>query len=416
MDRTIPKEVQQRKRRLRLLMWGGGIAGVFALVVAGAVLLRPSVSRGGITLSTVDVGTLEISINASGTVAPAYEEIINSPIDSRVVEVYKKAGDSVQAGQPVLKLDLQTARTDYDKLLDEEQMRMHKLRQLEINNQTKLKDLAMQIRVSEMKLNRMAVELRNEQFLDSLGAGTPDKVREVELNYKVSSLEHEQLCQQYRNEQQVMAAEEQVQRLDLSIFRKSVAEMRRTLEEAQVFAPRAGVLTFLNDQIGVRVAKGEQLATVADLSRFQVKCSIADSYVDRVAQGAKAVVKTGDLRWEGVVNHVVPTSKEGTMEFTVQLATVDDPALRSGLKTDVHVVYGVKDRVMRIANDTYYLGAGKYELFVQTADDRLEQREVTLGDSNWDYVEVVSGLREGDRVVVSDMNAYKNNSELKLKD
>ena len=71
---------------------------------------------------------------------------------------------------------------------------------------------------------------------------------------------------------------------------------------------------------------------------------------------------------------------------------------------------------MRIANDTYYLGAGKYELFVQTADDRLERREVTLGDSNWDYVEVVSGLREGDRVVVSDMNAYKNNSELKLKD
>ena len=416
MDRTIPEEVQRKKRRRRMMMWSGGGVGFFALVIVGAMALQPSVSRSSLSVSTADVGTLQISINAAGTVAPAYEEIINSPLDTRVVEVYKKPGDSVKAGQPLLKLDLQTASTDYNKLLDEEQMRQHQMKQLEINNETKLKDLAMQIRVSEMKLNRMAVELRNEQFLDSLGAGTPDKVREVELNYKVSSLEHEQLCQQYRNEQQVMAAEEQVQRLDLSIFRKSVAEMRRTLEEAQVFAPRAGVLTFLNDQIGVRVAKGEQLAMVADLSRFQVKCSIADSYVDRVAQGAKAVVKTGDLRWEGVVNHVVPTSKEGTMEFTVQLATVDDPALRSGLKTDVHVVYGVKDRVMRIANDTYYLGAGKYELFVQTADDRLERREVTLGDSNWDYVEVVSGLREGDRVVVSDMNAYKNNSELKLKD
>ena len=78
-----------------------------------------------------------------------------------------------------------------------------------------------------------------------------------------------------------------MQALDLSIFRKGVAEMRRTLEEAQVFAPRAGVLTFLNDQIGVRVAKGEQLATVADLTRFQVKASIADSYVDRVVQGQR---------------------------------------------------------------------------------------------------------------------------------
>lgn len=415
MDRTIPIEEQKKKRRRRLMTWGGGAIVVFAALIVGAVSLQSSVARQSIAFSTVDVGVLEISINAGGTVAPAYEEIINSPIDSRIVEVYKKVGDSVQAGQPLLKLDLQTARTDYDKLLDEEQMRQHKMQQLEINNQTKLKDLAMQIRVSEMKLNRMAVELRNERFLDSLGAGTTDKVREVELNYEVSRLEYEQLRQQYENERRVMEAEEQVQALDLSIFRKGVAEMRRTLEEAQVFAPRAGVLTFLNDQIGVRVAKGEQLATVADLTRFQVKASIADSYVDRVVQGAKAVVKSGDAMWTGVVNHVVPTSKDGNIDFTVQLDTVDDATLRSGLKTDVHVVYGVKDRVMRIANDTYYLGAGKYELFVQTGDNTLERREVELGESNWDYVEVLSGLQEGDRVVVSDMNAYKNNKELKLK-
>ena len=415
MDRTIPIEEQKKKRRRRLMTWGGGAIVVFAALIVGAVSLQPSVARQSIAFSTVDVGVLEISINAGGTVAPAYEEIINSPIDSRIVEVYKKVGDSVQVGQPLLKLDLQTARTDYDKLLDEEQMRQHKMKQLEINNQTKLKDLAMQIRVSEMKLNRMAVELRNERFLDSLGAGTTDKVREVELNYEVSRLEYEQLRQQYENERRVMEAEEQVQALDLSIFRKGVAEMRRTLEEAQVFAPRAGVLTFLNDQIGVRVAKGEQLATVADLTRFQVKASIADSYVDRVVQGVKAVVKSGDAMWTGVVNHVVPTSKDGNIDFTVQLYTVGDATLRSGLKTDVHVVYGVKDRVMRIANDTYYLGAGKYELFVQTGDNTLERREVELGESNWDYVEVLSGLQEGDRVVVSDMNAYKNNKELKLK-
>lgn len=415
MDRTIPVNEQKKKRRRRLMMWGGGVAVVFAAFVVGAVSLRPSVARQSVKLSTVDVGVLEISINAGGTVAPAYEEIINSPIDSRIVEVYKKVGDSVQAGQPLLKLDLQTARTDYDKLLDEEQMRQHKMQQLKINNQTKLKDLAMQIRVSEMKLNRMAVELRNERFLDSLGAGTTDKVREVELNYKVSRLEYEQLRQQYENERRVMEAEEQVQALDLSIFRKGVAEMRRTLEEAQVFAPRAGVLTFLNDQIGVRVAKGEQLATVADLSRFQVKASIADSYVDRVQQGAKAVVKSGDAIWTGVVNHVVPTSKEGNIDFTVQLDTVGDATLRSGLKTDVHVIYGVKDHVMRIANGTYYLGEGKYELFILTGGNTLERREVMLGESNWDYVEVLSGLQEGDCVVVSDMNAYKNNKELKLK-
>ena len=190
--------------------------------------------------------------------------------------------------------------------------------------------------------------------------------------------------------------------------------MKRTLNDAQILAPCNGVLTFLNDQIGVRISKGEQLATVADLNRFQVKCSIADSYVDRVIQGAKVIVKSGETAWRGTVNHVLPTSKDGTIDFTVQLEKTDDKTLRSGLKVDVHVIYGVKDQVLRIANDAYYVGEGKYDLFVLKGD-HLERREVMLGESNWDYVEVISGLQVGDKVVVSDMNAYKNKTELKLK-
>ena len=69
---------------------------------------------------------------------------------------------------------------------------------------------------------------------------------------------------------------------------------------------------------------------------------------------------------------------------------------------------------MRIANDAYYVGEGKYDLFVLKGD-HLERREVVLGESNWDYVEVISGLQVGDKVVVSDMSAYKNKKELKLK-
>ena len=135
----------------------------------------------------------------------AFEEIINSPINTRIVEVYRKGGDSVDVGTPILKLDLQSTETDYKKLLDEEEMKRYKLDQAKVNSQTKLSDMAMQIKVSEMKLARMKVELRNEQYLDSLGAGTTDKVRQAELSYNTSRLELEQLKQQYTNEKQIAA-------------------------------------------------------------------------------------------------------------------------------------------------------------------------------------------------------------------
>ena len=78
-------------------------------------------------------------------------------------------------GTPILKLDLQSAETDYKQKLDEEQMRSYKLKQLKLENMTKLNDLEMKIKVSAMQLNRKKVELRNEQYLDSLGSALPTK-------------------------------------------------------------------------------------------------------------------------------------------------------------------------------------------------------------------------------------------------
>ncbi|WP_333616071.1 efflux RND transporter periplasmic adaptor subunit, partial [Bacteroides pyogenes] len=356
-----------------------------------------------------------VSVSASGKVVPAFEEIINSPINSRIVEVYKKGGDSVDAGTPILKLDLQSTETEYKKLLDEEQMRRYKLDQLRVNNQTKLSDMAMQIKVSAMKLDRMKVELRNERYLDSLGAGTTDKVRQAELSYHVAVLEYEQLKQQYSNEREIASAELKVQELDFNIFRKSLAEMKRTFEDAQIRSPRKAILTYINNQIGAQISKGSQVAVISDLSHFKVEGEIADTYGDRVAAGGKVIVKIGSEKLEGVVSSVTPLSKNGVISFTVQLNDDHNRRLRSGLKTDVYVMNAVKEDVMRIANGSFYVGSGEYELFVRASEHELVKRKVQLGESNFEYVEVIGGLKPGDVVVVSDMSSYKNKNKLKLR-
>lgn len=415
MDREIPKEVKQKERNKRLMRYG--IWGVGSIVIIGVLisLMRTGVKEKDLVFSTVDQGTIEVSVSASGKVVPAFEEIINSPINTRIVEVYKKGGDSVDVGTPILKLDLQSTETEYKKLLDEEQMRSYKLQQLQVNNQTKLNDLQMQIKVSAMKLNRMKVELRNERYLDSLGSGTTDKVHQAELSYNVAQLEYEQLKQQYANEQEVLAAEYKVQELEFSIFRKGLAEMKRTLDDAQVRSPRKAILTYINNQIGAQVAEGSQVAIISDLSHFKVEGEIADTYGDRVAAGGKAIVKVGSEKLEGTVSSVTPLSKNGVISFTVQLHDDSHRRLRSGLKTDVYVMNAVKEDVMRIANASYYVGKGEYELFVRTSDHELQKRKVRLGDSNFEFVEVESGLQPGDRVVVSDMSQYRNKSKLKVK-
>ena len=415
MDREIPKEVRDKERKKKFIKYGAiGVAAVVCIAVLIS-FMRSSVNRKDLVFSEVDNGTIEVSVSASGKVVPAFEEIINSPINTRIVEVYRKGGDSVDVGTPILKLDLQSTETEYKKLLDEEQMKRYQLEQLKVNNNTYLSDLSMQVKISAMKLNRMEVELRNERYLDSLGSGTTDKVRQAELNFNTGKLELEQLRQQYANESKVKEADLKVKELEFNIFSKSLAEMKRTLDDAQIRSPRKAILTYINNQVGAQVAEGSQVAIIFDLSHFKVEGEIADTYGDRVAAGGRAIVKIGNEKLEGTVSSVTPLSKNGVISFIVQLNEDNNKRLRSGLKTDVYVMNAVKEGVLRLANASYYVGRGEYELFVQDSKDEIVKRKVQLGDSNFEYVEVVSGLKPGDKVVVSDMSSYKNKNKLKLK-
>ena len=374
----------------------GAAVAVIAVIIS---FLQTSLNRKDLTISTVDQGVIEVSVSASGKVIPAFEEIINSPINTRIVEIYKKGGDSVDVGTPILKLDLQSAETEYKKKLDEQQMKQLELEKLRVTGHSKLSEMEMNLKVSRMELDRKAVELRNERYLDSLGAGTTDKVRQVELDYNVSQLKLKEDEQKYINEQALAEADLKVKELELNIFRKSLAETKRTLDDAQVRSPRKAILTYVNNEIGAQVSEGTKIAIVSDLSHFKIEGEIADTYGDRIAAGSKAVVKIGSDKLEGTVSDVTPLSKNGVISFTVQLEEDNHRRLRSGLKTDVYVMNAVKDDVMRIANASYYVGKGEYDLFVVNGDQLLK-RKVQLGDSNYEYVEVISGLQPGDQVVV----------------
>lgn len=416
MDRELTKHERNSLRRRKLLPYiiGGGVlaAGLVSLFIAS----RASVSREDLMIATVDTGTIETTVTGSGAVVPAFEEIINSPINSRIMEVYCKAGDSVDIDTPLLRLDLQSTENELNKLKDQIEIKNYELQQQKVNNSTRVSDLAMQVKVKEMAVNRLEVELRNERYLDSLGSGTGDRVRQAELAYNTGRLELEQMRQQLVNERKVTDAGLSVKNLDINIARKNLGEMSRTLDDAQIKAPRKATLTFINDQIGQKVSEGEKIAIISDLSHFKVDGEIADAYGDRIRVGSKAVVRIGRKeRMNGTVSNVTPLSRNGVISFTVRLDNDADSRLRSGLRTDIYIMCDVMEDVRRIRNGSYYTGPGTYELFVFNGNDELVRRTVRLGDSNFEFVEVVDGLKEGDRVVVNDMKRFINSTSVKVK-
>ena len=414
MDREIPLSIQRKEKRKLILRYGIIALAIVTVIIFLMNILESTLSYKSITIGTVDKGTIEVTVNASGKVIPLTEEIIVSPINSRILEVYKNAGDSVLSGEPILKLELASVETDYNQKLDEKEMKASKLIQSKITLENRISELQMQMQVKDMNLKQMQTELKNEQYLDSIGASTTDKVRQAALNYEVAKLELQQLKQQIENQKKNASAETKVQELEISIFEKSLAESARLLKDARILSPQKATLTYVNNQIGSQVSAGTQIAIISDLSHFKVEADIADSYAEKLSTGAKAIIKIGQLQLEGTVVNITPSVKNGVIQFIVMLKDAGNSRLRSGLKTDVFVSHGIQEDALRIPNASYYIGAGEYELWV-VKDGQAEIRKVKLGESSFEYVEVINGLNQGEQVIVSDMSQYKGKKSIKIK-
>ena len=414
MDRAIPA-IEQRKRKIKkAAMWTGGFLAILCVATWLGTQMITSVDRKTLIISDVDRGTIDVSVSATGRIVPAFEEIIVSPISSQILEVYAHSGDSVDVGTPLLRLDLQSAETDYAKALDELEIKRQQMAQLKANTETQLSDRKMQIEVEEMKLAGLEAQLRNELYLDSLGSGTRDRVRQAETALKTAQLHLNQLRQQYANEQKVKQADMRMQQLQNSIFEKGLSEKRRTLDDAKIRSPRRATLTYINTEIGSTIGAGQKIAVVSDLSHFKAECEISDSHSERVRVGGAVILKIGKERLTGIINTVTPLSQSGAITFTALPDNMSHPRLRSGLRAEVFVITSIKDDVLRIRNGSFYSGPGDYTLFVMK-NEELRVKNVKLGECNYDYIEVIEGLQEGEQVVVNDMSKYKGKEKIKVR-
>ena len=414
MDRKISADILHKKK----LKFYFRIAIVSGIIIMGFVmssyLLKPSIQASAIDTVTAQQGTLEISIGATGTVVPLYEEVITSPIATKILNVYKKAGEDIQKGDTILQLDLSSAKVDFQADQDDIKIKKYQLEQYEVTALSELKDLEMQVKIDEMKLKRMETLHLNEFYLDSIGASTKDKVKQSKLEYEVALLQFEQLKLKVSNLEKTIASNLKVYELNYNIALNKFSIKNKMLGEAQIISPRNATLSWVNDQIGANIDHGAQLAILSDLSQFKVNAEISDSYAGKFFVGNHAEIKIGNKYFTGSIANIIPAINNGRMNFTVLLDDNSNEMLRSGLKVDIYVINSIKTDVTKISNRSYYSGPGEYYLWIVNKNV-AEKRIVQLGECSASEVEVLEGIDPGETVIVSNMNSYRNKHKLQIR-
>lgn len=415
MDKIIDIKERQRQGRKRLLRIAAIVCVAAVVIIATvAALGGAGVSRSDLIITEARRGPFEITVAATGRVEPAFEEIVSSPIASRILAVYARPGDSVRAGMSLLELDLRQTEAQYKNLRDAHQIKVNELKQLRLTNRSVLTDLEMQTRVKEMEVNTLAIDVQNERRLDSIGSGTGERVRKAQTAYKTGELQLEALRQKLIAERERLAAIESAAVLAAGNSARDLEEMEHIVRQGCIPAPHDGIITYISSNIGSNVAAGEKLAVVGDLSRFKVVAEVAEGSSYKVQPGAAVTIRLNNLELEGTVTNVEPQSTGGAVPFNVSLADASNRRLRPGISVPVYVAYGFKDSAVLIPNGEYFSGPGDYQLFVEEGG-RLVRRNVRLGDSNRRWVEVTEGVEPGERVVTSDMSRHLKHKTLSLK-
>jgi HlyD family secretion protein len=415
----IARPDAKRSKNIRRAIYAGVVLILIPIVTVGLSRLKPAaptVDAGTVWTGAVERGSMLREVRGLGTLVPETIRIIPSATDGRVEQRLLLPGTPVKAETVILVLSnpqLEQSTVDSEFQL--------KGAQAEYNN------LKAQLQNQLMDLRAKAAGVRSEFHQAQLQAETNDELFKLGLTsnviLKTSLVRAEELAKQ--ND----IAEKQVETFAQSI------EAQLAVQESRVDQQRAlaklkheqmnqlrvrpgidGVLQELDVEVGQQVTPGTMLARVAQPTHLKAQLKIAETQAKDVQIGQKATVDTHNGVINGHVMRIDPSVQNGTVTVDVAL----DGGLPKGARPDLSVEGTVE--IERLS-DVLYVGrpvhgeadstVGLFKLENDGSD--AVRVQVKLGRTSVNTVEIVAGLKIGDKVILSDMSAWDNFDRIRLK-
>ena len=413
MDREIPPRI----RRARLLR-RTGFAVATTLVAALAVWtilgwVSPSVNRDEIRTARVVRGDLEATISASGIAIPSFEKVISSPIDARVMRVVRPAGAAVDSGDALVELDLEQPRLAVSRLDQQIAQKQNEELRLVSTLTSTTRSLESSLEQKELDLELHHYRAEQNRRLLAEGLVSEETMRQFVIAEKKAQIEIRQIVAALAAARTEAGAQLHSARIEREMLVRDRDEAARQLDLATARSDRAGVVTWITPTEGATVRRGDVLARIADLSGVRIEGSVSDVHAATLRPGMEVVVRADERSLRGRILSVAPAVTDGVVKFIVDL---DEAAagLHSQQRVDLDIITARRPNVLKLKKGSFDAGA-QTRLFVIRDQDTASGRTVRLGLSGSSEYEIVSGLSEGDEVILTDMRRFADLNEVRVK-
>ena len=182
-------------------------------------------------------------------------------------------------------------------------------------------------------------------------------------------------------------------------------------------APRTGIISYRNAEVGSYVPAGTKLLTITDNNGFYIDCAISeyDAGILTVGSSINTEIEALGKSFPGEIIFVSPGKGENDRTYTARIRMLaKDDSIKAGMFARSELKFLQKNSALCVNKDVVIDKNGKKFVFVINAEGKLEQREVKIGLRNDLEVEIISGLHEGETIAIDNLSRLRQGLEIQI--
>jgi len=367
-----------------------------------------------VQITTVEIGKVVRSFLGEGIVEPQSEVLVLSPASSIIKEILEEVGSHVNKGEPIIILDPSPVQSQIENIQDQLEMKENSLRKNQLNARSTKVDLEYNVQVKNLRIASLKSELADQEQLLEVGGISPAKFEKTRQELELAEQDLVMLKEKNSINLEQLEADEEGLRLQIDMQKKELAVKEEALSKMIIRAPSAGIILSIRGKVGEKVDNDRLLIEMSDLTNFKIQGQVDDDYSEQLKTGVKVYVALDNEKLSGVVGTVNPVIRDRKIDFDVNLRESNHYKLRPNLNVSLEVVREERDSVLRIHNGPA-IGRGKEHKVFVLQNGNAREREIITGMRTDEYVEVLEGLFEGERVLLSDISSVEDLDIVELK-
>lgn len=413
MDRARPASTAKTIKRAAL------IAAVASALVGGGVTLAhidfstQRVAREKLSIETVQHGTMEVKVSANGQLLPKNIEQIASQVTGRVASKHVRPGDRVKVGDLLLELTNPQLNASAEEAYSAWEGAVTELRAADSELQTHLLNQQVVLTQAQFGLEAARVQLEAQSRLSGQHI-IP------EIDFKRSQLNVAQLTQTCAIEASRLQKFRDNIKVQLAVKQARVTELARALDRARnqaanlkVTAGIDGIVQAIGVDVGQELQPGSPIGRIAQPDPLYAELKVPAREAIEVELGQPAVVDTRSGTVDGIVTRVDPAVTDGTVVVDVDLQGPLPPGARPQLPIEGIIYLSRLPDTLYVGKPSYVRSNSVISVYKLDSTGRYAARvKIRAGRLSINYLQVLQGLRAGDRIITSDTGEWQDKERI----